>query len=348
MRRALASVCLALTLAFAGTAHAQSTAALAETLYQEGKRLVAERNYEAACQKFAESYKLDPATGTLINLAACYESGGKYGTAWATFQEALVAAKREGQDFRVKFATDHLAALEDKITRFVIHVAPAANAPGLEVRLDGQVVPFAAFGVPAPIDPGTHVIDVSAPGKKPARLELLANAPRTVVTANVPILENAPEAPPSSGVAPASGSGAAAQQPSQSPSSPSREPVERGGTLRTVGYVMGAFGLVGVGTGAVFYFVARSQTMTAKSQCTRGPDDNLCATTTEKRSHQANVNDAAMNYNISVGSFIAGGAVLATGLLFVLVGGPTRDERALRVTPRFDASGGGLEVAGRF
>ena len=57
---------LCATLIFlAPTAVAQPSGALAETLFQEGKRLLDAERYAEACVKFEQSQKLDPAVGTL-------------------------------------------------------------------------------------------------------------------------------------------------------------------------------------------------------------------------------------------------------------------------------------------
>ena len=79
-------------------AQASETAAAAEHLFREGQRLMQEEDYAAACPKLADSHKLDPGVGTLLNLALCYRKAGKTASAWSTYQEAAALARKEGQD----------------------------------------------------------------------------------------------------------------------------------------------------------------------------------------------------------------------------------------------------------
>ncbi|NOU28880.1 MAG: hypothetical protein HOO96_13330, partial [Polyangiaceae bacterium] len=49
----------------------------AETLFREGRKALEAGDYAVACAKFAESQRIEPAPGTLLNLAGCEERSGK-------------------------------------------------------------------------------------------------------------------------------------------------------------------------------------------------------------------------------------------------------------------------------
>src|SRR5689334_19349942 len=78
----------------------------AESVFQDGKRLMAAGKYAEACPKFETSQRLDPGVGTLLNLADCYEKVGRTATAWATFLEAASGSKAAGNAAREKAARD--------------------------------------------------------------------------------------------------------------------------------------------------------------------------------------------------------------------------------------------------
>ena len=165
---------------------------LAEILYREGRQMMAERRFNEAAAKFAESYRLDPATGTLLNLATCREAEGKLASAWIAFSDAMRASRREQRDDRVKLAEERIAAIEPRLSRLTIDVPPEARIPDLVVRIDGVAIGLAVFGVPAPIDPGAHRIEASAPGKLPFAQQVTIGTEADRQTVTIPPLGDAP------------------------------------------------------------------------------------------------------------------------------------------------------------
>jgi hypothetical protein len=168
--------------------------ALAEVLYRQGRALMAEGKFNEACPKFAESYRLDAATGTLLNLASCHENERKFAAAWLEFSRAVALARRDRRFDRVRFAQERLAIIEPKLSYVTAVVPPAAEVPGLELRVDGVPLRAAARGVSTPVDPGPHAVEATAPGRKPWSQQVTIADDPTNVTVLVPTLE--PVAPP--------------------------------------------------------------------------------------------------------------------------------------------------------
>lgn len=185
----------ALLLAPAVWAQSETKAAVAEGLYRQARELMAAGNYDEACPKFAESQRLDPATGTLLNLAACHEKQGKLATAWIEYSDASFAARRDGREDRVEYARERAAELEPKLSRLTLQLDAGADHPGLEIELDGAALGRAVVGAPMPIDPGKHTLRASAPGKKPWTqvIEIAPLADQKVLS--IPALEDAPPEP---------------------------------------------------------------------------------------------------------------------------------------------------------
>jgi hypothetical protein len=148
---------------------------------------MAEGKVSEACPKFAESYRLDPATGTLLNLAHCHESQGKLATAWLEFSRALPLARRDGRDDRVRFAQERLAIIEPKLSYLTVVAPPEPS--DLEVHVDDAALPPAAIGVPTPVDAGDHMIVARAPGRKPYSERVHVGDDAKKVTVTIPALE---------------------------------------------------------------------------------------------------------------------------------------------------------------
>jgi hypothetical protein len=140
---------------------------IAESLFQSGKRLLEQERYAEACPKLAESFRADPATGTLLALAMCHEAEGKLGSAWTEYGDVAERARREGRSDRDEAARQFRSALEPRLATLTIEVpASVAEIPGLVVTRDGLPVGAGAWSATSPIDPGTHLVGASAPGRQ--------------------------------------------------------------------------------------------------------------------------------------------------------------------------------------
>jgi len=328
MRRSFQLLTVLALATFATHARAQAGAkARAEALFEEAQALMKKGELTSACPKFAASQKLDPAVGTLLNLATCYERQGKNASAWASFHDAENAARRANQTERANFAQRRADALATKLAHVVIRVgAPNAN---LEVKLDGEVLDSSAWNDPLPIDPGDHLLEVSAPGKRAWSTTIQVGVEPTQVDVAVPVLadeahENVPPPTPLAVVPEIA-------PPAPPPSSP----------LRPIGIAVGAAGLVGIGIGAGFGINAKSKNDEALTHCPETPQCN----------DQTGVDlthDAQASATASTVAFIAGGVVLATGVvLFLVAPHPSRAVTA-RIAPILGPGVGGAAIGGTF
>src|SRR5262245_45288580 len=85
LTRAVASMAFSALALSANTVKAQTAerdVEQAERFFLEGRASMKAGRYEEACARFAESQRFEPASGTLLNLAACREAQGRTATAW--------------------------------------------------------------------------------------------------------------------------------------------------------------------------------------------------------------------------------------------------------------------------
>ncbi len=266
MRQIVWSSLFVTAMLVAPIARAQDSSATVEALFNEGKRLKDQGNFSEACPKFLASYNLDPKRlGTLLNLADCYEKNNQLASAWARFIEARTAAQRANQEERVKYASDHAAALEPKLSKLAVN---AKAQPGLVVTLDGVTVDPGAYGVSLASDAGVHKIAARAPDKQPWTGEVKVGS-GDKKSIDVPTLEDAPAQTTSTST-------------SNSIASPRSDTVgaaKPGGGMSgraITGLVLASVGVVGVGVGVVFGVTALGKKSDSAAFCGlngRGPND---------------------------------------------------------------------------
>lgn len=309
-------------LTLAGSAWAEvspTQRAVARELFEQGRALMAKKEYAKACAKLAESQRIDPAPGTLLNLAVCHEAEGKTASAWAEFNDALTLARRDGRKDRVELATKHIASLEPRLSRLTIEVPPGARVAGLEIKLDGGGVGRPAWGTAVPVDPGTHTVRALAAGWKEWRTEITVGDDADRQTVSVPALERLPMRERAA---------SSSERPSTRDSSSSS-----GAGQRTAGYVVGGIGVVALGVGGYFGLRAYSRWDERNAHCS----DAGCDPTGVAAGDDAE--RAATLANVGVG---VGIAALATGAILVLTAGPSE-----RATASATPDGRGLMLAYR-
>ena len=199
-------------------AHAQSSNQVAaEALFREGRNLIEAGKYKEACEKLEASQRLDPASGTLLNLGVCYEKAGQTATAWAKYREAIGAARNAGQKQREQSARERATALEPNLPKLTIVVPLDTEGPKPEIARDGVPLPRDLWGVTVPVDPGEHEIQATAKDRAPwsTRIRLDPGGSSTVT---IPVLATAtspshsPPAPPLSQSAPLQRTGSATHE----------------------------------------------------------------------------------------------------------------------------------------
>lgn len=281
---------------------AAAAPALAQVLFEEGRALIARGRTEEACAKFAESNRLDPATGTLLNLAVCNESRGKTATAWEQFRAAEAASQYDRREDRVRLAREHIAQLEPRLSRVTLHVSVAQQVPGLLITLDGVQLERAAWNIATPIDPGEHVVVGRAPGRAARTWPLSVRSEPSAISV---VIELEPAA-----TLQASEGGEAA------PLEPALTPDSNVSTTELLAYASGGVAVAGLIGGVAFGAQAFSRWDERNRLC---PDD-ACVTPAAKRA-QSSAESAARNANIAVGVGLV--ALVAAGVFYLL---PESDE----------------------
>lgn len=337
-----------LSAAYAAPCAAQAQArdpVAAQSLFDDAKRLMAEKDYAQACPKFAESQRLDPAGGTLIALGLCHEAWGKTASAWAEFNDALTQARLDGRADRERAALAHIAALEKRLIR--VRVVVPGDAPAdLGVERDGTPVGRAVWSTPIAVEPGAHTFAAHASNRRPYSTEIVLDKEGQTVDVVIPELEPSP--PPATAPAtPSPASAPVAAQPTTPPASTAPSAAPEGApparsSQTTWAWVAGGVGVGAVAVGSIFGASALSKWRAADKACPGG----TCRSTAD-RDQGVQAGHAA---DVSTVLFVVGGAALASSVVLFLTAphGDAQSEpvSALKVSPWLSRESAGLGVSG--
>jgi len=276
MRTALV---LAFTVAIA-TFASPAFAGEASRLFDEGVKLLDAGRVAEACPKLEASQRLEPAAGTLLNLAACYERSGRRVLALTTFRAAAEAAHARGRADWERTADEHAQSLAAVVPTLTI--TPADPRESLELRVDGAVVTAASV----PVEPGTHTVGATSAGKRPSSVKGAFTKSTVVV---VPALEPVPElfAEPVASVAPSASLG----------------------TRRTVGIAVAAVGVGAIAFAGIGGMLAAGALDDAKASCPSYP--TRCTRAAMEPNDRAETWSTIATISAIAGiSLVAGGAAL--------------------------------------
>lgn len=339
--RALVGVLLA-----APSAGAQTPADIAasDDLFKQAQALLEAGKVAEACPKLEESQRLQPASGGIaFALATCWEKQGKTASAYGMWRTGKSLARQKGRPKDEAQADERIAALESQLSRLSIVVPPSVAAlSGLTVKRDGAVVGPGQWGTGVPIDPGPHIVEVTAPGRAVVVSKVDV---RAGTVASITVTE--PAALPPAVVTPPPGDEAKVErtkpkrtteepEPVSSRAEPAPEPPRAGRTLRLAGLAGIGAGSVALGVAGYFALKAGSLTDEQKALC-----PGSCPDAATQEAANGKHDDAGSARSTATVVGIVGGVLVVGGLVVVLTA-PSERAVSMRVIPVIGAGTGGV------
>ncbi|HEY0464507.1 MAG TPA: hypothetical protein VGC79_09875 [Polyangiaceae bacterium] len=230
---------------------------------------------------------------------------------------------------------------------FEVRDATGRDQTAVKVSFDGQLLAERLDGTALAIDPGEHTFSFELAGQPPLekrilireaqkdRQETITFAPAPEPLAAQPA-QVTPEPPP----------------PPPPPTEANREPAPSKSTsaspTRIAGYVVAGAGVVGLGVGTLFHFLAANENKQALETCTGGASGNQCSSLEDLGNHDAFVDSAKSQRTVSYVSLGVGAAALITGVTLVVVGHHSEKRAATLLLPTVGAHDLGLSMSGVF
>lgn len=297
----------------------------AEALFEEGKKAMAQGDYDTACGQFAESDRLEAATGTKMNQANCEEKRGRVATAWALYKSVL--GSMDSEDQRYGFVKGKVEKLEPRVPKLTLVPTGGAAPSDLVVEVAGQKFTSTSFNVPLPVDPGSHTVIVSASGFQPqkAQLELTEGEERDFRFAV------AAPAAPAAAAAPAP----TRAQTTTAPAPPGNQDATKdtgaksgSGGLITAGFVVSGVGVLGLAAGGVLGTLVIMHKQTANENCWE-PTEEYPEGGCYPEGAEANRKGKQLAPFTTV-ALVGGGLALVGGIVMIVAGLPDSKDSAER------------------
>ena len=303
----------------------------ADELLSQGRALMASGKHAEACEKFGASEKAAPSADALYQLADCLELTGNLEEAHKKFELAAERAARANLWQHEARARSRLATLEPRLFRLIIEVPPKDRVEGLVVQRDGVTIQPQEWGAAVPVKAGDHLLEATAPGKRPWSRTVTVPRSKTPTVVVVPPLtaNDAPE----SGIAGAGGE------------LPLAVHSDRVNWQRPAGLVVGGLGIAGLAIGGFAGLKALSTKNSLDEAC--GGEAQRCVG--GKAAHEDEERSIHTWATVANVGIIAGG-LLATGgaILYLTAPKDTLRHGSGFFRPRLAVRRGALSFEGSF
>ncbi len=337
LSRACAALILAGSLTIGSTASAADPTpedvSQARSLGEQGQVALDAKKFAEAERLFSAAAALYPVAPTLpLGAARAMAGQGKLIQARETYNKIVRDSdKVQGGPAAFKAAVESARTESEIIAPKIGSVTVVVEGPKeAKVALDDGQIPAAAWGLPRPIDPGTHRLIATLAGYKPAEITFTVLDGAKVDQKLVLVKDDA------GGAVVVGGAGNGGNGQAGGNADPgSGGSGASGSSRKTAGYVVGGIGVVGIGIGALTGLVAISDKNKLEKSCTNGK----CPST-----QQSAVNSYNTMGTLSTLGFVVGGLALAGGIVLIVTA--PKDPKAAFVSPYLAPGEAGL--TGRF
>lgn len=343
----LCTALLASSVAPHAFAQSDSERAASRTAAEAGAKAFDEGRYQEAVDYFERAERLWHAPTLLLHLARSLVKLGQYVRA----REAYIKVTREQLPpnappaFVAAQASARVEIEETnkKIANLTVEVSGAPRE-ALRLTIDGQPLHSDMIGLPAPIDPGTHTVSVTADGYEGAQgsVTLKEGGSEKLTLAVKPLPKAAAAPPPATPAAP----------PTRFSSDPTADAGAGSGSngMRIAGYVGIGVGVVGVGLGTLFLIQRGGKQSDADDvwdTCVAAErNSTVCNDPAARKEAQDLDDDAASKGTLALISYAGGGVAAAAGITLLVLSGSQGSSSSAGVRPYFTGNSAG--VIGRF
>jgi hypothetical protein len=281
-------------------AAAQSKAELskAREQFREAIALEAGGNCARALEMFKAIAEVKSTPQVRMHIAQCEEKLGDYIKALGSYRLALVDAQAAKLSDVIELANESIEALEPKIPAITVQRGDGATLA--QITVDQRPLGANEVGSKVLLNPGPHVIEAKAEGRKPFRQEIvLADGDKKAIEVRLggegdlgPIGDH--------------------REPYPDPVPVPPPPPAKTSPVRTAGFVIGGVGIAGLAVAGAFIGLRQGTLSELETSC--GKDHKSCPAGADTL-----IARGEMESTVATGTLIGGGVALAAGIVLVIV-----------------------------